>query len=216
MYRRMKRTDSRGWSVAKRDMIKTNVKWPGIAKNNKTRVIDELRSKHMTGILHFNIDLINILFAQKTLYGLGQNFDAWYWLMSWNSPGLPCWWRAVDSRLAWTATRLPPTPRSRRSFHSRTWRKKTLPFMTGWKAATPWSACTAKSRIRPPALFEKWVDGSLFEEKRHIYLDMSMAATTGDQPCIKTSLTYSFRDERTIQIGVKTKNTTVITIGNHV
>ncbi len=54
-------------------MRKTNVNWPGITIDNKTRVVDELLSKNSFLITHqFNK---NILFEQKTLYGFGQTLD---------------------------------------------------------------------------------------------------------------------------------------------
>ena len=43
--------------------------------------------------------------------------------------------RNVDIRLAWTATRFPPTP-----------------FITGWKTAMPLNLLTALSRMTPPPL----------------------------------------------------------------
>ncbi len=104
---------------------------------------------------------MHILFEKKVLYGFGQSLDAWYCVLSWNSPGLPCWWRAVESRLAWTATKLPPTPKTKQKM-IRKKKNKHLPFITGWKTATPRSVWTAKSRIRPPALFKTKLKFNLF------------------------------------------------------
>jgi hypothetical protein len=41
-------------------------------------------------------------------------------------------------------------------------KNKHLPFITGWKTATPRSVWTAKSRIRPPALFKTKLKFNLF------------------------------------------------------
>ena len=113
----MKRTESRVWSAANRQIIRTNVKWPGKAMNNKTRVVDEPFSKTKKISTRWNSDeIINILFEKNTLYGLGQIFEAWYFALSLNSPGFPCRWKAVDNRLACTATRLPPTPKNKRNY----------------------------------------------------------------------------------------------------